>query len=77
VLILWGDFVQTDPVWTRQQPASRNFAADLKARGGDVEFIELPAIGISGNDHMMMMDNNSDEIAALIQDWMKRKNLMN
>jgi hypothetical protein len=26
---------------------------------------------------MMMMDNNSDEIAALIQDWMKRKNLMN
>jgi hypothetical protein len=24
-----------------------------------------------------MMDNNSDEIAALIQDWMKRKNLMN
>jgi hypothetical protein len=26
---------------------------------------------------MMMMDGNSDEIAALIQDWMKRKNLMN
>jgi pimeloyl-ACP methyl ester carboxylesterase len=76
VLIIWGDFVQTDPVWTRQQPASRNFAADLKARGGDVEFIELPKIGINGNDHMMMMDNNSDEIAALIQDWMKRKNLM-
>jgi hypothetical protein len=24
-----------------------------------------------------MMDNNSDEIAALIQDWMKRKNLTN
>jgi pimeloyl-ACP methyl ester carboxylesterase len=77
ILIVWGDYVSTDPVWTRQQPASRNFAADLKARGGDVEFIELPKIGITGNDHMMMMDNNSDEIAGLIQDWMKRKNLMN
>jgi len=77
ILIIWGDFIGTDPVWTRQQPASRNFAADLKARGGDVEFIELPKIGITGNDHMMMMDDNSDQIAGIIQDWMKKKNLMN
>ena len=77
ILIIWGDFVDSDPVWKRQQPASRNFAADLKARGGDVEFIELPKIGITGNDHMLMMDDNSDQIAALIQDWMKKKNLMN
>jgi len=26
---------------------------------------------------MMMMETNSDEIAALIQDWMTRKHLMN
>ena len=77
ILIIWGDFVDSDPVWKRQQPASRNFATDLKARGGDVEFIELPKIGITGNDHMLMMDDNSDQIAALIQDWMKKKNLMN
>ena len=77
ILIVWGDFISTDPVWTRQQPASRNFANDLKARGGDVEFIELPQVGINGNSHMLMMDTNSDQIAELIQAWMKKKNLMN
>jgi len=77
VLIVWGDFVDKNAVWTRQQPASRKFAEDLKARGGDVEWIELPKVGISGNTHMMMMDTNSDQIADLVQDWMKRKGLMN
>jgi hypothetical protein len=77
VLIVWGDFVDKNAVWTRQQPASRKFADDLTARGGDVEWIELPKVGIAGNTHMMMMDTNSDQIADLVQDWMKRKGLMN
>jgi predicted esterase len=77
VLIVWGDFVDKNPVWTRQQPASRKFADDLKAGGGDVEWIELPKVGIAGNTHMIMMDTNSDQVADLIQDWMKRKGLMN
>jgi hypothetical protein len=71
------DFIGTEAVWTRQQPASRKFADDLKARGGDVEFVELPKIGITGNSHMLMMDTNSDQIADFIQAWMKRKSLMN
>ena len=48
----------------------------MNANGGDVEWVDLPKIVITGNDHMIMMDTNSDEIAALIQDWMKRKGLM-
>ena len=63
-------------IWIRQQPASRAFADDLNARGGKVEWIDLPKIGIRGNSHMTMMDTNSDQIAALIQDWMKRNGLM-
>jgi pimeloyl-ACP methyl ester carboxylesterase len=77
VLIIWGDFVDKNAVWKRQQPASRKFAEDLKARGGDVEWVELPKSGITGNTHMIMMDTNSDEVADLIQDWMTRKGLMN
>lgn len=75
MLIIWGDFIETNPVWTRQQPASLNFAKDLNARGGRVEVIELPKIGIKGNEHMLMMDDNSDQIAGLIQDWMKKNGL--
>lgn len=76
VLIIWGDFVDKQPIWVRQQPASAAFAKDLQARGGDVEWVDLPKKGITGNSHMVMMDANSDQVAALIQDWMSRKGLM-
>jgi len=76
VLIVWGDFVETNPIWRHQQPASRAFADDLAARGGRVEWLDLPARGIAGNSHMIMMDTNSDAIAALVQDWMTRHGLM-
>jgi pimeloyl-ACP methyl ester carboxylesterase len=76
MLVLWGDNVEDNEVWARQQPASRRFAADLAARGGDVEWIDLPAHGVPGNSHMIMMDTNSDEVAGLVQCWMSRKGLM-
>jgi hypothetical protein len=28
------------------------------------DWIDLPALGIKGNSHMMMMDRNSDQIAV-------------
>lgn len=34
------------------------------------EFVWLPDCGIVGNGHMMMIEDNSDEIAALILDWL-------
>jgi len=36
----------------------------------------LPERGIRGNSHMLMMDDNSDQIAALIQEWIAAKGLM-
>jgi pimeloyl-ACP methyl ester carboxylesterase len=76
VLFLWGDYLDQYPVWRRQLPASRAFAADLAARGGDVLWLELPKRGIAGNSHMLMMDTNSDEIAGFVLDWMGRRGLM-
>lgn len=75
MLIIWGDYIDTQEVWVRQQPASVNFAKDLNARGGKVDWIDLPKVGIKGNDHMIMMDDNSDQVAALIQDWLKKNGL--
>ena len=31
----------------------------------------LPEEGITGNSHMLMMDKNSDEIAAKIEAWIE------
>jgi hypothetical protein len=41
----------------------------INAAGGDMTFISLPAIGITGNSHMMMLDNNNLQVADVIIDW--------
>lgn len=41
----------------------------LRQAGVDAEFIALAEQGIFGNGHMMMLEKNSDEIAALIHRW--------
>ena len=33
------------------------------------------ALGITGNSHMLMMDKNSDQIAARIQSWIEQQGL--
>ena len=35
------------------------------------DFVRLEDVGISGNGHMMMLELNSDEIIAFIDDWMR------
>jgi pimeloyl-ACP methyl ester carboxylesterase len=46
-------------------------AAYLTQAGVPNTFIRLADIGIRGNGHMMMLEKNSDEIAAVIEDWLK------
>jgi hypothetical protein len=33
-------------------------------------------MGVTGNGHMLMMDENSDQVAQMIQKWMGKKGLM-
>ncbi|MGB0629717.1 MAG: alpha/beta fold hydrolase [Alphaproteobacteria bacterium] len=41
----------------------------LRDAGADVQFYWLPDHGIGGNGHMLMMEDNSDELADMIIDW--------
>jgi hypothetical protein len=38
--------------------------------------LDLPAIGVRGNSHMLMMDTNSNLVASLIQKWLASNGLM-
>ncbi len=76
ILIVWGDNLEKQDFWKRVVPNLKAFADDVRAKGGKVEWIDLPKIGIEGNTHMMMMDTNSDQIAQVIQDWMAKNGLM-
>ena len=43
----------------------------LAEKGAAAEFVYLPDLGISGNGHMMMMEDNSDALADLAVDWIE------
>ena len=75
-LFVWGDFLDKNEIWKKLVVAPQNYQAALAAKGGVAEVLELPKAGIKGNSHMMMMDRNSDQIAAKIQEWMAKQGLM-
>ena len=45
----------------------------LNQAGVKTEFVKMEDVGLTGNDHQMMMDKNSDEIALLIHQWLVSK----
>jgi hypothetical protein len=43
-------------------------AEAIVAAGGKADVLDLPAAGVKGNTHMLMVDRNSDEVAKLIHE---------
>ena len=75
-LYVWGDHLDVAP-WPLFKGAVDKWAQAIRDAGGTADVLELPKRGIAGNSHMMMLDDNSDEVAALIQAWMESKGLLN
>lgn len=73
-LFIYGDHM-AGPFWEKVHANAQAYADALTAAGVPVEFIDLPAIGIHGNSHMLLMDENSDEIADLILDWLHKHDI--
>lgn len=75
-LVVWGDFIEDGTRWPGYQARIAAYGEALRAAGGSLDIIDLPASGIHGNSHFPMMDDNSDAVAALVQDWIASKGLM-
>jgi hypothetical protein len=75
-LFVWGDFIDTNPIWVDHVKGVKPYHEALLAKGVSSTWMDLPAEGIKGNTHMPMMDTNSDIIAAKIQSWMAKSGLM-
>jgi len=68
---VYGDFID------QRRQTGRKLAVQttidlINKNGGQAAMIDLPAMGIEGNTHLMMQDNNNQDIAALIMDWIKK-----
>ncbi len=75
-MTMWGDYIGQSPLWQSYRANVETYTDALTAAGGHADTIDLPALNIRGNTHMLMMDDNSDDIAAIVNDWMKRAGLL-
>jgi pimeloyl-ACP methyl ester carboxylesterase len=69
VLVLFGDYVDQFPRWAPRLANCRAFVKAANAAGGKAELLVLPDIGIKGNTHMLMQDDNNLDIADILLDW--------
>ena len=76
-LTVWGDYVKDSKLWTTYRGNVERYTNTIRAAGGTADTFDLPAMGILGNSHMVMMDKNSDQIAQLVRKWLAQQGLEN
>jgi pimeloyl-ACP methyl ester carboxylesterase len=74
-LFVYGDGIETDSRWPAIRRNGVSFGDAITKAGGKVQVVDLPKAGIKGNSHMLMMDRNNLEVAALIQRWLEQQGL--
>jgi hypothetical protein len=72
-LFIWGDYLKRHSFWVHSRPAVKRWHNALRAAGCDVTWLDLPGIGISGNSHALMADDNSEDIAGIALRWLTER----
>ncbi|MBV9578607.1 MAG: hypothetical protein JO057_08470 [Chloroflexi bacterium] len=67
-LILYGDHL-SGGFLKSYADCHDTYVPQILAAGGDITFVSLPDIGITGNSHMMMLDKNNLDVADVIMSW--------
>jgi hypothetical protein len=48
----------------------------LRQAGVQTDHVNLPDLGVHGNGHMVFMEKNSEEVAALVQLWIESRDTL-
>lgn len=82
ILIIYGDNIPDKPVampaqdsWRVRLAMAREWRDVVNKHGGDVTVTHLPEVGIKGNTHFPFSDLNNVQIADLVSQFLKDKNL--
>ncbi|WP_394830352.1 hypothetical protein LVJ94_27975 [Pendulispora rubella] len=73
-LFVWGDHLDLERAsgsWAKQYDGARRYHEALLAAGAKSTWLSLPELGIHGNSHMLMMDDNSDDVQERIHRWLE------
>jgi len=73
-LIVWGDHFEEHKIWLSYRASVDRYVDKVRNKGGQVDVISLPSMGIHGNTHCPMSDMNSGQVADVIAAWL-RENL--
>ena len=78
VTMYFGDYIDNgDPaiqatgMWQMMRQACYDFRDAYNEQGGDCTVVDLPQVGITGNDHFMFQDLNNDVIADVVENWIQ------
>lgn len=74
-LFVWGDHFAQHDIWAESMLSARRWHEALLDAGVDSTWVELPELGIHGNSHALMADDNSDQIASLVLEWLDQREL--
>lgn len=69
-LFVWGDNCDEHPAWAPYKKDAVTASEHLQKLGGQVTHLDLPKVGIAGNSHLPMMDENSSEVCAMVKHWL-------
>ena len=81
IVIYYGDFIKKSSEfvgqdkWYTELEMAKKFVAAINRHGGDATLIELPKVGLHGNTHFLVSDLNNQELADLVENWLKSKGL--
>ena len=67
-----GDVAPGIVNWKTTYEGCNAYVDKVKAAGGDITMMWLPAMGIHGNSHMLMQDRNNLQLADLILGWLDK-----
>lgn len=82
IVVYFGDFIPKEETqaaslnfWRSVLATARQWAKVVNSHGGDATIVHLPEIGIKGNTHFPMSDLNSEEVAGVLEKWLRQKGL--
>lgn len=75
IQIIFGDFLNEFPFWSATLTMAQAFVETVNNHGGNATLLVLPDVGIFGNTHALMLDQNNVQIADLVSQFLKDNGL--
>ncbi|WP_018651100.1 hypothetical protein [Actinobacillus capsulatus] len=81
IVLYYGDHIKLgsnnvgENKWGTELAMAKQFVATINCHDGDATLVHLSEIGIKGNSHFLMGEKNNEQLADLMEKWLKEKGL--